>query len=297
MQDDQSLSGVYQETLDASDKKVLTDQNILKQPISDACLEKVANPDSFWEWEVSHTPERLLETSCVTEAIEGSPPLVRPVGERLRSKRFARKRQWYALASLVLLIPALAFALGKWFSSPAGLGSTHSQTSASQANVLLTAVTTTDNSSATRTATVVAVEIPTATSVPAPGAQPASATTSTPTPIATPAASKLTCSVLYQVLYRWKNKMWVSITVTNTSTTTLHNWKLVFTFPNSHQQISQEWNGIFSQQGTKVTVSNTSDNRTVPPGETISPGYSSTGGSNYAPPTSFTLNGVSCRII
>ena len=139
---------------------------------------------------------------------------------------------------------------------------------------------------------------PTATATPGTTPTPRPTVTPSPTPVHTPTATPTPasggggCKVSYSV-NQWPGGFTANMTVTNTSSTTINGWSLVFTFPAS-QQVTQGWNGVFTQQGSKVTVVNQSYNPTIAPGASLSPGFNgSWTGSNPAP-TSFTLNGVTC---
>jgi len=134
---------------------------------------------------------------------------------------------------------------------------------------------------------------PTATPGTTPTATPSPTPVRTPTPTATPSPGS-GCKVGYSV-NQWPGGFTANITLTNTGSTTINGWTLVFTFPSS-QIVTQGWSGIFTQQGNKVTVVNQSYNPTIAPGVSLNPGFNgSWSGSNPAP-TSFTLNGVACSI-
>ena len=91
--------------------------------------------------------------------------------------------------------------------------------------------------------------------------------------------------------------MSVAITLTNTGTTTLNNWTLAFTFPNSQQAITQSWNSTYTQSGSQVTLTNTSYNGTLAAGASVSPGFNGTWSGSDPTPTAFTLNGAACSIV
>ena len=134
---------------------------------------------------------------------------------------------------------------------------------------------------------------PTVTPSPTPVHTPTPTPVHTPTPTPTPVSGS-GCKVGYAV-NQWPGGFTANMTVTNTGSTAINGWTLVFTFPAS-QQVTQGWNGIFTQQGSKVTVVNQSYNPTLAPGASLNPGFNgSWSGSNPAP-TSFTLNGVTCSI-
>ncbi len=84
-----------------------------------------------------------------------------------------------------------------------------------------------------------------------------------------------------------------TIKVTNTTSSTLTNWTLAFTFGG---QISSIWNGtIVSQNGSHYVVEGTSWNNTIAPASSTSFGFSASPG-NVTPgtsPTGFVLSGQS----
>jgi cellulase/cellobiase CelA1 len=101
--------------------------------------------------------------------------------------------------------------------------------------------------------------------------------------------------VQYAITNQWPGGFGVNMTITNTGTTAINGWNLVFAFPNG-QTITQLWNGTFTQSGATVTVTNLSYNAAIAPGATLSspPGFNGAwSGSNQAP-TSFSLNGSPC---
>jgi len=116
----------------------------------------------------------------------------------------------------------------------------------------------------------------------------------TPTPSPTPVSSS-SCKVHYSA-NQWPGGFTAGLTITNTGTTALNSWKLTFTFP-GNQQVTQGWNGIFTQQGANVTVTNAAYNGSLPAGSSVSPGFNgSWSGSNPAP-TAFNLNGAACSVV
>ena len=97
----------------------------------------------------------------------------------------------------------------------------------------------------------------------------------------------------YAVTNQWPGGFGASITVTNTGSTTLNGWTLGFTFPGG-QQVTQGWNGVFTQSGANVTVTNVSYNGTLAPGASVNPGFNGSWNGSNPNPTAFTLNGASC---
>ncbi len=127
------------------------------------------------------------------------------------------------------------------------------------------------------------------TPTPTTGVTPTPTTGVTPTPTST---SSATCKVSYSV-NQWPGGFTGGLTVTNTGTTALSSWNLTFTFPGT-QQITQGWNGIFSQQGENVTVTNATWNGSLPAGASVNPGFNGSWSGSNPSPTSFSLNGSKC---
>lgn len=118
--------------------------------------------------------------------------------------------------------------------------------------------------------------------------------TNTPTPTPTPTSGS-SCKVSYVIQNQWPGGFTNSTTITNTGSTAISSWTLKFPFPGS-QQITQGWNGNFSQQGNQVTVQNMSYNGSISPGGSTSLGFNGTWTGSNPNPTSFTLNGATCSM-
>ncbi len=114
----------------------------------------------------------------------------------------------------------------------------------------------------------------------------------TPTPT-TPSGST-TCRVSYSV-NQWPGGFTANLTITNTGSSTINGWTLRFTFPGS-QQVTQGWNGVFSQSGNQVTITNASYNGTIPPNGSVNPGFNGSWSGSNPSPTAFTLNGAACSL-
>jgi hypothetical protein len=112
--------------------------------------------------------------------------------------------------------------------------------------------------------------------------------TVTPTPI-----PGMACQVTYMVQSQWPGGFTASITIANTSSTSINGWTLIFTFPGS-QQVTQGWNGTFSQAGSQVTVKNLSYNAAIAAAGSVCLGFNGSWTGSNPNPTSFTLNGSSC---
>lgn len=111
------------------------------------------------------------------------------------------------------------------------------------------------------------------------------------TPAVTPTTPPSPAQITYQVNAQWAGGVSVEIVICNTSPNPLSGWTLQFTFPGD-QQITQGWNGNFSQSGERVTITNASYNGLIAPGQCIYLGFNGTWTTSDVSPTSFTLNGV-----
>jgi glucuronoarabinoxylan endo-1,4-beta-xylanase len=129
---------------------------------------------------------------------------------------------------------------------------------------------------------------PTPTHTPTPSPTPTHTPTPTPTPI-----SGSSCKISYVIQNQWPGGFTNSTTITNTGSTAISSWTLKFTFPGS-QQVTQGWNGNFSQQSNVVTVQNMSYNGSISPGGSTSIGFNGTWTGSNPNPTSFTVNGATC---
>ncbi|ASW54909.1 PHB depolymerase family esterase [Plantactinospora sp. KBS50] len=97
------------------------------------------------------------------------------------------------------------------------------------------------------------------------------------------------------VVNAWNNGLTENITVTNTGSSTVNGWSVVFTLP-AGQTITGSWNASYAPTSGQVTASNVSYNATIPPGGSVSFGFQATHTGNAAAPTAFTLNGSACTI-
>lgn len=139
----------------------------------------------------------------------------------------------------------------------------------------------------TPTSTATPGTTPTAIVTPTPGISPTVAPTST----AIPGAA---CKISYTVQNQWTTGFTSNITLTNSGTTSLSSWTLVFSFP-GNQLVTQGWGGTFTQQSSNVTVTSFSYNSALAPGANVALGFNgSYSGTNVAPST-FTVNGITCQ--
>jgi chitin-binding protein len=104
------------------------------------------------------------------------------------------------------------------------------------------------------------------------------------------------CAVTYETVNDWGAGFQAEVTITNHGSAPINNWQLGFTFPGS-QQVSQLWNGLHSQSGAAVTVTNESWNSLLPAGGgTVNFGFLAAPGGGNSTPTGFTLNGAGCTV-
>jgi serine protease AprX len=107
-------------------------------------------------------------------------------------------------------------------------------------------------------------------------------------------ADGATCAVTYAIPGDWGSGFTASVTITNTGSTAINGWTLTWTFP-GNQQITNLWNGTYTQSGTSVSVKNASYNATIAAnGGTVNLGFNANYSGTNAKPTSFALNGVTC---
>ncbi|MEO3860765.1 cellulose binding domain-containing protein [Acrocarpospora sp. B8E8] len=119
--------------------------------------------------------------------------------------------------------------------------------------------------------------------------------TPTPTPTPSPSGSTGPCRVAY-TMNSWNNGFTANISITNTGTSTINGWTLVFTLP-SGQSITSGWNATYTPSSGQVSARNVGHNSTLAPGATIDIGFQATHTGNTAEPTAFTLNGIPCTVV
>lgn len=93
----------------------------------------------------------------------------------------------------------------------------------------------------------------------------------------------------------WNTGLTEDITITNTGTTAINGWSLVFTLP-SGQTITSGWNASYSPTSGQVTARNVSYNAAIAANASVSIGFQATHTGNTAKPASFTLNGAACTV-
>jgi serine/threonine protein kinase len=93
------------------------------------------------------------------------------------------------------------------------------------------------------------------TGAPGPASTTASTTTSTPPEPA--------CTARFEITNSWDAGYQAEVTLDNESAEALTGWRVSWTLPVGHE-INNLWNGVDSQDGTAVTVTNEEYNATVP---------------------------------
>jgi endoglucanase len=111
----------------------------------------------------------------------------------------------------------------------------------------------------------------------------------------TPAPTQVACHVAYNASDDWGTGFVAAISITNTGTAALTSWKLAWTY-SGNQQVTQSWDGSFTQTGEALTLTNASYNGTIAPNATSTGiGFQATYTGKNVAPTVFYLNGVACK--
>jgi poly(hydroxyalkanoate) depolymerase family esterase len=121
-------------------------------------------------------------------------------------------------------------------------------------------------------------------------------TTNNPPPTTTgnPPPGTGSCKVT-DMVNAWNTGFTSNLTITNTGSTAINGWSLVFTMP-SGESITSSWNATFAPSSGQVTATNLSYNAAIAPGTSTGLGFQAAITGTATPPTSFTLNGQSCAV-
>jgi hypothetical protein len=106
-------------------------------------------------------------------------------------------------------------------------------------------------------------------------------------------AATSSCAVAYSVGNNWQGGFQAGITITNNGPA-ISSWTLAFTFPND-QQVSNGWNGTFTQNGQVLVVTSESYNGALATGASTTIGFVGSVSATNAVPTYFTVNGFACN--
>lgn len=102
------------------------------------------------------------------------------------------------------------------------------------------------------------------------------------------------CSVTYTITPQSSSSFGAAIAINNTGTTAWTSWTLQWVFANG-QTIQSLWNGVETQSGATVTVTNESYNGSVAPGGSVSNiGFNGNIVGGNSAPTAFSINGNLC---
>ncbi|MFY1650390.1 PHB depolymerase family esterase [Solwaraspora sp. WMMB762] len=93
----------------------------------------------------------------------------------------------------------------------------------------------------------------------------------------------------------WNNGLTGNFRITNTGSSAVNGWSLVFTLPGG-QTITGGWNATYSPNSGQVTARNMSYNASIPVNGSVDIGFQATHTGNSGAPSSFTLNGAACTI-
>lgn len=100
------------------------------------------------------------------------------------------------------------------------------------------------------------------------------------------------CRVTYATHTSGKG-LTAKLTVTNTSATSWDGWALKFAFTDS-ERLKDGWAARWSQSGRNVTAKNESWNKRIPPGGTVTLGFTASKTGQHVAPTKFAVNGHIC---
>ncbi len=106
-------------------------------------------------------------------------------------------------------------------------------------------------------------------------------------------AATSTCTVSYSIGNNWSGGFQAGVTITNNGPA-ISSWTLAFAFPND-QQITNLWNGVYTQNGQVLVVSNASYNGSLGTGASVTIGFTGSVSATNNVPAYFTLNGFACN--
>jgi hypothetical protein len=129
---------------------------------------------------------------------------------------------------------------------------------------------------------------------PGPGSSAAAASHKPAKPPAPPPSPtpQLACRVDYQ-LSDYTIGFSAAVTVTNTGTSDIKGWSLVFDLPDK-QSFAGGWGGVWTHDGNRLTAKDWVLNSSIKPGKSVSLNVFGTSKGKAEPPRSFKLNDVGC---
>lgn len=102
------------------------------------------------------------------------------------------------------------------------------------------------------------------------------------------------CEVKYATNV-WQGGFTADVTVRNTGSAPVSDWRLAFALP-SGQQISSAWNASVTPSSGSVTATPAAHNATIAAGGTQSFGFQGTYSGTFASPAAFSLSGTACSV-
>ncbi|MEV4111535.1 PHB depolymerase family esterase [Nonomuraea sp. NPDC049695] len=118
---------------------------------------------------------------------------------------------------------------------------------------------------------------------------------STPPPTDPPPGGGTGACRVSDTISAWNTGLTENITITNTGSTAISAWSLVFTLP-SGQTITSGWSATYTPTSGQVTAKNVSYNGSLAPGGSTTIGFQANHTGNTAAPAAFTLNGAACTV-
>ncbi|MFF4148576.1 cellulose binding domain-containing protein [Streptomyces sp. NPDC001651] len=107
-----------------------------------------------------------------------------------------------------------------------------------------------------------------------------------------PGAPATACQVTYATNV-WQGGFTADVTVRNTGSAAVDNWRLGFTLP-SGQRVTNSWNADLSGSSGAVTASPAAHNARIAAGGSQTFGFQGTYSGTFTRPTGFSLNGTAC---
>jgi endoglucanase len=106
-------------------------------------------------------------------------------------------------------------------------------------------------------------------------------------------AASPACTVNYSIGNSWSGGFQAGITITNNGPA-ITSWTLAFAFPND-QQVTNGWNGTFTQNGQVLVVTSESYNGALGTGASTTIGFTGSVSAIDDVPSYFTVNGYACN--
>jgi endoglucanase len=109
---------------------------------------------------------------------------------------------------------------------------------------------------------------------------------------AAPAAAAFACRVDYST-NDWGAGFSATVSLSNLGASAVNGWSLTYSYT-GNQTLQQGWNGVWSQSGKRVTVTNAAWNAAISAGGSITASANFSYSGSNAKPTDFAVNGAAC---